>query len=91
MGFMICFYIFCYIFSLGMLSAFIVICFNLPEGYGLSFLNPNVLYKTGKVNRFGAYFLGVLFSIILLPVAIVYWLYKLCTIGRRQDNEYQES
>jgi hypothetical protein len=46
-------------------------------------MNPNVLYSTGKVNWFGAYFLGILFSIIFLPVAICYWLYKLCTVGRR--------
>lgn len=57
--------------------------FELPEGSGLSFLNPNVLYETGRVNWFGAYFFGILFNLIFAPFAVLYWVYKLCTIGRR--------
>lgn len=83
MGPMIYFYIISYLLGSGMLAACIMIGFNLSESYGLSFLNPNVLYKTGEVNWFGAYFLGVLFSIIFLPMAMIYWLYKLCTVGRK--------
>ena len=67
----------------GALAAFIFIAFNLGDEIGLAFMNPNVLYNTGKVNWFGAYFLAIIFSIIFLPVAIVYWFYKLYTVGRR--------
>ena len=64
MGVIIYFCMISYLLGSGTLAAFIIIGFNLSESYGLSFLNPSVLYKTGKVNWFGAYFLGVLFSII---------------------------
>lgn len=68
-----------------LLVVFIVWIFgfiNLPIGCGLSFCNPKVLYTYWKVNLFGAYFLGILFTIIFLPISIFYWLYKLCTVGR---------
>ena len=75
---------FLYALVLGMLAAFIIVGFDLSaENCGLSFLNPSVLYKTGKVNRFGAYFLGILFNLIFTPCAVFYWIYKLCTVGRR--------
>lgn len=45
--------------------------------------NPNEIYKNVKVNRFGAYFLAVIALICITPVAFVFWIYKLCTIGRR--------
>lgn len=57
--------------------------FELPEGFGLSFLNPDVLYEAGRVNWFGAYFFGILFNLIFAPFAVFYWIYKLSTVGRR--------
>lgn len=72
-----------YAFLLGMILAIGSEFFNLPEGFGLSFLNPKVLYEAVKVNWFGAYFLGILFNLIFAPFAVFYWIYKLCTVGRR--------
>ncbi len=83
MGVTIYFLIISYSLVAGVLMAVIMVGFNLQEDCGLSFLNPNVLYKTGKVNWFGAYFLGILFNLIFTPCAVFYWIYKLCTVGRR--------
>lgn len=55
----------------------------LSDNTGLSFFNPKVLYKYWQVNWFGAYFLGILFSVLFAPLSILYWIYKLCTIGRK--------
>lgn len=45
--------------------------------------NPNEIYKSVKVNRFGAYFLAIVAIICITPVALVFWIYKLCTVGRK--------
>ena len=80
---MVRFFIFLHSFFAGILGAVIMVIFELPEHCGLSFLNPNNLYETGKVNWFGAYFLGILLSLIFAHYALMYWIYKLCTVGRR--------
>ena len=59
------------------------ITLSLPENIGLAFFNPNVLYEHWKVNWFGAYFLGIIFTVLLVPISIWYWIYKLCTVGRK--------
>ena len=51
------------------------------------FLNPIWVYKNIKVNIFGTIFLTVLFNIIILPYALIYWFYKLCTVGRHDEKE----
>lgn len=80
----ICFFIFLHSIFAAVFGAFIMVLLGLPpEHYGLSFLNPNTLYETGKVNWFGAYFLGILLSLIFAHYALIYWIYKLCTLGRR--------
>jgi hypothetical protein len=58
------------------------IILSLPESVGLAFFNPIVLHRYWYVNWFGAYFLGIIFSVLLAPISIWYWLYKLCTFGR---------
>ena len=45
--------------------------------------NPNRIYKSVKVNRFGAYFLAIVAIICITPIALIFWIYKLCTVGRR--------
>ena len=54
----------------------------LSKSRGLEFLNPLYLYSKWKVNWFGASFLALIFNLLTLPVAIFYWIYKLCTVGR---------
>lgn len=49
---------------------------------GVEFVNPVFLYQSLRVNWFGAFFLAVIFNLLTVPIAIVYWIYKLCTVGR---------
>lgn len=55
---------------------------GLPE-VGLAWLNPKWIYEHIKVNWFGAVFLALIANAIVLPCAVCYWFYKLCTVGRR--------
>ena len=50
---------------------------------GLSFFNPIVLYNNIKVNWFGASFLAIVFNLMLPSAAVFYWIYKICTVGRK--------
>ena len=52
------------------------------EGANCSFVNPKVIYKNMNVNWFGAWLLAVVFNICFPIIAIPYWFYKLCTVGR---------
>lgn len=56
---------------------------NIVGSDGFEFVNPIWLYKRFTVNYFGAGLLTILFNILFLPFACCYWLYKLCTTGRR--------
>lgn len=53
------------------------------DSIGLSFVNPLVIYYSVKVNWFGCILLTILVNGILPLVAIPYWIYKICTVGRR--------
>ncbi len=53
------------------------------NGVGFVWLNPVWIYKTIKVNWFGAVFIALAGNIALPIYAIGYWFYKLCTVGRR--------
>jgi hypothetical protein len=50
---------------------------------GFAWLNPRFIYRHARVNWFGAIFLALIANAILPVIAIVYWFYKLCTIGRK--------
>ena len=50
---------------------------------GFEFCNPIWLYRQYRVNWFGAGFLALLINLICPACSLGYWLYKLCTIGRR--------
>lgn len=45
--------------------------------------NPIRVYKENNVNWLGCIMLVLLAHILFLPIAIIYWFYKLCTCGRR--------
>lgn len=49
---------------------------------GLSFVNPLVIHQYLWVNWFGAWLLAIIAHICLPIIAILYWIYKLCTVGR---------
>ena len=61
------------IFILGIMS---------DDGANLSFVNPIVIYNNIRVNWFGAWLLAILCNVALPAVAIPYWIYKICTVGR---------
>ena len=50
---------------------------------GFNFLNPVQFYYNQSVNWFGAFFTILILNILFAPYAIVYWIYKLCTVGRK--------
>ena len=54
--------------------------------YGFSIVNPMVIYNNIKVNWFGAVILAIIINIFLPAIAIMYWMYKLCTIGRNTSE-----
>jgi hypothetical protein len=56
---------------------------NLYNDTGFAWLNPCFIYRHAKVNWFGAAFLALIANIALPIIAIVYWFYKLCTVGRK--------
>ena len=51
------------------------------------FLNPIWLYKNTKFNIFGTIIFTILFNILILPYALIYWFYKLCTVGKHDKKE----
>ena len=76
----------------GLIAAWIVLNIVIPllialsydgDGPNLSFLNPRVIYDNIDVNWFGAIFLAIVFNILLPLSAVIYWMYKLCTVGRK--------
>ena len=44
--------------------------------------NPIAIYDNGDFNIFGVIFLPIISTVAFLPAAILYWFYKLCTVGR---------
>lgn len=56
---------------------------NAYNDTGFAWLNPCFIYRHAKVNWFGATFLALIANIALPIIAIIYWFYKLCTVGRK--------
>lgn len=50
---------------------------------GFEFVNPNWIYRNYRVNRFGSIFLSTLYGLLCPIGTIIYWIYKLCTVGRK--------
>lgn len=54
---------------------------------GWQWINPVVIYQNVPVNWFGCIILTILAHIAAGPIfAIGYWFYKLCTVGRKQED-----
>ena len=70
---------------------FVVLLLSAAEGdcilgaEGLEFVNPVYIYRKCRVNAFGAILVAFLFSLICPIGTICYWIYKLCTVGRKED------
>ena len=68
---------------LGYVFINVILFFNLSIEIMESGFNPIQVYKENNVNWFGCIMLVLLAHILFLPIAIIYWFYKLCTCGRR--------
>lgn len=55
----------------------------LSEFDDFSFMNPIKIYKTYKVNYFGAAIICIIYNLLCPIGSIGYWFYKLCTVGRK--------
>lgn len=44
--------------------------------------NPVVRYESGEFNLFGVVVITVVLNVMFMPMSVIYWFYKLCTIGR---------
>lgn len=60
-----------------------VLISQVTNSRGFEFVNPIWLYKKYRVNWFGAAFLAIIFNILAISCAVCYWIYKLCTVGRK--------
>ena len=61
-------------------------CFDvqvIKSSMGIEFVNPLVIYKQTKVNWFGAILLAMIYGMMCPIATFIYWLYKLCTVGRK--------
>ena len=61
----------------------LIFLFNISIEIMEAGFNPIQVYKENNVNWFGCIMLVLLTHILFLPIAIIYWFYKLCTCGRR--------
>lgn len=50
---------------------------------GFEFMNPCWIYNHYHVNYFGAALICIIYNLICPVGSICYWIYKLCTVGRR--------
>ena len=49
---------------------------------GWEFVNPIHIYKYNHVNWFGALVVAIIYNALCPIGAVIYWFYKLCTVGR---------
>ena len=65
----------------------VVICESHFE-WGFQWINPLYIYETVQVNWFGCIVLTILAHLVAGPIiSIIYWFYKLCTVGRKNKDE----
>jgi hypothetical protein len=62
---------------------FIYIFFISDNNITFSFVNPIVIYNKIKVNWFGAFLIAIIHNICYIIPAVCYWIYKICTVGRK--------
>lgn len=48
-----------------------------------SYVNPIKIYKTYKVNYFGATLICIIYNLLCPVGSIGYWIYKICTVSRK--------
>lgn len=50
---------------------------------GWEFVNPIHVHKYNNVNWFGAFIVALIYGVLCPIGAVCYWVYKLCTFGRK--------
>ena len=80
LGYLITAYV---VLNIGVAFIIIVNCDKL----NFSFVNPFVIYKNIKMNWFGTILLTIIFNIMFPLIAVLYWLYKLVTVGRKEETQ----
>lgn len=58
--------------------------FGIADGF--EFVNPVFIYKYNNVNWFGAIIVSLVYSLICPIGTVCYWFYKLCTVGRKNQE-----
>ena len=48
-----------------------------------SYVNPIKIYKTYRVNCFGAALICIIYNLLCPIGSIGYWFYRICTFGRK--------
>lgn len=71
--------------------SFFILLLDSPDGLpfeaeGFEFVNPVYIYRRCRVNVFGAILISLLMSLICPFGTVGYWIYKLCTVGRKKDS-----
>ena len=56
----------------------------IDEFNDFSFVNPIKIYKTYRVNYFGAALICIIYNLLCPIGSIGYWIYKICTVGRKK-------
>ncbi len=52
-------------------------------GFQVEIANPLWWYRNYKLNWFGAFIVGLFFTLVCLPISLGYWIYKIFTVGRK--------
>jgi hypothetical protein len=66
--------------------AMIIVAVSIESNWcccNFNLLQPNIIYHNTKLNYFGVGVVCLALNLFFLPVALCYWFYKLCTVGRR--------
>lgn len=71
------------------IGAFILVTAHVVEcngaismAVGWEFVNPIHIYKYNHVNWFGALIVALIYNALCPIGSVIYWFYKLCTVGR---------
>lgn len=64
-------------------ALFLIIVGVLDKFDDFSFMNPIKIYKTYRVNYFGAAIVCITCNLLCPIASIGYWIYKICTVSRK--------
>lgn len=83
MWIMICYYIALWHFVGFVILSLLAVTTSLGNVHGFPCFNPKWLHDKYPLNWFGAVLCAIGLNICCPIISICYWLYKLCTVGRK--------